>query len=212
MTRVFACFEAGGEAPIVAHDVMVTSDPPGPRALARQIQRDLRWRALAEQFSVGARPDLEHARPGCLAGSLGLPVWAWIVWAALAAVVFTALARASCGCPRSRRSPPWSFGHGSQYRRGRSCSGPTRRRCPASRAALEAGAREMRALPTDPYRDQACEWVGGDPLTAERPWTELTTSARTAAALRRRALSAGEPPAPRRGARTPSSAVPRDMV
>ncbi|MDC0666808.1 hypothetical protein [Nannocystis radixulma] len=185
----------------------MTPDPPGPGAalvalaeaeqLARQIQRDLRRRALVDQFAVGARPELEHARPGSLAASLGLPAWAWMVWAGLAAVVFTApapgfLVMAAIAALAALAIRTWLTVQAAPQ-----LFSPDEAALARLKAALEAGAREMRSLPTDPYRDQPCEWVGGDPTTAERPWTELTTIARTAAALRRRALPAGEPPEPR---------------
>ncbi|MBZ5715292.1 hypothetical protein [Nannocystis pusilla] len=185
----------------------MTPDRPGPGAalvalaeaeqLARQIQRDLRRRALVDQLAVGARPELEHARPGSLAASLGLPAWAWMVWAGLAAVVFMApapgfLVMAAIAALAALVIRTWLTVQAAPQ-----LFSPDEAALARLRAALEAGAREMRALPTDPYRDQPCEWVGGDPTTAERPWTELTTIARTAAALRRRGLPAGEPPEPR---------------
>ncbi|WAS97087.1 hypothetical protein [Nannocystis punicea] len=180
----------------------MTQDPAAALAalteaeqLARQIQRDLWRRALIDQLAVGARPELEHARPGSLAASLGLPAWAWMVWAGLAAVVFTApapgfLLLAGLAAALALVIRTWLTVQAAPQ-----LFSPDAAALSRLMAALEAGAREMRALPTDPYRDHPCEWVGGDPTAAERPWTELSTIARTAAALRRRALPPGERPA-----------------
>ena len=182
---------------------IVTEDPSGARAalvalteaeqLARQIQRDLRWRALIDQLTLGARPEPEHARPGSLAASLGLPAWAWMLWAGLVAVVFMApapgfLRMAAIAAVAALVIRTWLTVQAAPQ-----LFSPDAAALSRLKAALEAGAREMRALPTNPYRDPPCEWVGGDPTAAERPWTELPTIARTAAALRRRALPRGRP-------------------
>lgn len=63
----------------------------------------------------------------------------------------------------------------------------------ALRDALAECTRALRApAPGDPYRHFDRGWAGDDPEDAERPWTELATIRRTAAALR------ASPPAPPR--------------
>lgn len=176
----------------------MTTDPAGPGAalvalaeaeqLARQIQRDLRRRALLDQFAVGARAAPGHARPGSLAASLGLPAWAWMVWAGIAAVVLTApapgfLRIAALAAVAALVIRTWLTVQAAPQ-----LFSPDLAALSRLKAALEAGAREMRALPVDPYRDQPCGWEGSDPTAAERPWTEVPTITRTAAALRRRTM------------------------
>lgn len=159
--------------------------------LTRKIVRDLRRRAIADQLALGGRPEPEHTPPGSMARMLAQPAWAWMLLAVLttvivapfpgilpvaAAAAMAALVFRTC---LTVQYAPQLFA-------------PDPAALAELKAALEDSSQAMRALPADSYRQEPQDWVGEDPSRSQRPWTELRTITRTAAALRRRALPPGE--------------------
>lgn len=162
--------------------------------LSLRIHRGLRRRALREQFALGARPSEEDALPETFRAYLWLPGWAWMLFGALVAVFSVpvpgaalavtmgaaALAALVLRTALTLQAAPRLFLPEAGQRE-------------ALRAALaEADGHMQAAGALDPYRGQALGWVGPDPAAAERPWSELATIRRTAAAVRTRALPAAK--------------------
>lgn len=158
--------------------------------ITRKIVRRLRWRAFLDQLALGSRPELEEAQPGTLTSALGQPAWVWMLFAAMitllgapvpgapVAMVISAIAALVVRTCLTIQYAPKLFVPN-----------------PAARAELEAALaasdQAIRALPGESYRQEPVDWAGDDPTRSPRPWTELATIRRTAAALRRRALPPG---------------------
>jgi hypothetical protein len=163
-------------------------------ALARGIRRDLRLRALRDQFALGSRPAVEDAPAESFTSYLWLPAWTWMMFAVLAVVVMTPIPSVMVGVMAVVAAVvALGVRTGLTVQAAQRLFQPDERAVRALQATLADAGRHLQSVGSeDPYRATPQEWVGGDPTASSRPWTKLAAIRRTAAAVRARALPAAK--------------------